>query len=254
MAKIADYSDQLVALGAEYMRQVKDAGNIEVDFTGLVRNPSFETKNTAGWTLTTPLNTSVAASTAAGVYPISNLNFFTVGGDGNYVLNNSYNHLLEGGGYEKLGVGISQRIEDLAPGRYRMTVGVASDEGLEVTAFADDASTTVKADAFGKHYLADAIIDGIAVKPSEDGTCSLTIGIAPGDWYRADHFRLTYVGGLEEEGDEDGIAETFLPTRPTSRGIYTLQGLRVTRITEPGIYIIDGRKVAVRHPQGMFTE
>ena len=254
VAKIADYSDQLVALGAEYMRQVKDAGNIEVDFTGLVRNPSFETKNTAGWTLTTPLNTSVAASTAAGVYPISNLNFFTVGGDGNYVLNNSYNHLLEGGGYEKLGVGISQRIEGLAPGRYRMTVGVASDEGLEVTAFADDASTTVKADAFGKHYLADAIIDGIVVKPSEDGTCSLTIGIAPGDWYRADHFRLTYVGGLEEEGGEDGIAETFLPTKPTSRGIYTLQGLRVTRITEPGIYIINGRKVAVRHPQGMFTE
>ena len=249
VAKIVGYADQLSVLGGEYMRQVKDVGNVEVDFTGLIRNPSFETKNTAGWTLTKPLNTSVAASTAAVVYPVSNLNYFTVGGEGSYVLHNSYNRLKEEGGFEKLGVGLSQQVDGLVPGIYRMTVGVGSDKGIQVTAFAGDASTTVTTDDFGKHYLSDAVVDNIRVEANTEGNCSLTIGIAPGDWYRADHFRLTYVGGLESQGGEDGIAETLAPSRTVIKGIYTLQGTRVARVTQPGIYIVDGKKVAVRNPQ-----
>ena len=249
VAKIVGYADQLSVLGGEYMRQVKDVGNVEVDFTGLIRNPSFETKNTAGWTLTKPLNTSVAASTAAVVYPVSNLNYFTVGGEGSYVLHNSYNRLKEEGGFEKLGVGLSQQVDGLVPGIYRMTVGVGSDKGIQVTAFAGDASTTVTTDDFGKHYLSDAVVDNIRVEADTEGNCSLTIGIAPGDWYRADHFRLTYVGGLESQGGEDGIAETLAPSRTVIKGIYTLQGTRVARVTQPGIYIVDGKKVAVRNPQ-----
>jgi len=248
VAKITAYADQLAASGEEYMHQVTDVGNIEVDFTGLIRNPSFETKNTAGWTLTTPLNTSVAATTAAGVYPISNLNYFTVGGEGSYVLNNTYNHLLEGGGFERLGVGISQQVDGLVPGHYRLTVGVGSDEGGKVTVFAGEQSATVVADAFGKHYLVDAVVDDIVVEADGDGMATLTIGIAPGGWYRADHFRLVYTGSPDETPHHDGIDMPTVRPRTSPRGIYTLQGTRLARITQPGIYIVDGKKVAVRQP------
>ena len=148
---------------------------------------------------------------------------------------------------ETMGVGISQVVSGLLPGYYRLSAMVTSDEGNTITVFAGDSTTTVTAHEFGKHYLQEAVVDQVAVEASEgEETGTLIIGIRPGQWYKADHFRLTYVGSPGSNHQADGILTIPATTPPTVRGIYTLQGQRIERANTPGIYIIDGKKVIIR--------
>ena len=52
-----------------------------------------------------------------------------------------------------------------------------------------------------------------------------------------------YFDALDKEA-EAGIATP--PAKPAPQAIYTLTGQRIARITAPGIYIVDGRKVVVK--------
>lgn len=237
---IKAYVSQLAELGNDYMLQAGNNTEIEADMTSKLRNPSFEMKSAAGWNLTAPLNPNITASTAARAYQNSNYNYLTVGADGSYVLNNSYQYADGTGEKQTLGVGISQDVDGLAPGYYRLSVLLASDEGNEMTAFAGESSVTVSAHPFGKHYFTEAVVDRVKV----DDTGMLTVGVLPGAWYKADHFRLTYLGRADDTVSE--IHETVMPRRQVQKGIFTIQGQRVGRITAPGIYIIDGKKVVRR--------
>ena len=239
---IQAYAAQLAELGNEYILQAGNNTEIEVDMTSRLRNPSFELKSTAGWNLTAPLNPNVTASTAARTFPNTNYNYLTVGADGGYVLNNSYQYAASTGEKQTLGVGISQQVDGLMPGYYRLTVLLASDEGNEMTAFAGESFVTVSAHPFGKHYFTEAVVDRVKV----EGSGSLTVGVMPGTWYKADHFRLTYLGAHLDDGPSTDIREATASRRQTPQGIYTIQGQRINRITAPGIYIIDGKKVVRR--------
>ena len=114
--------------------------------------------------------------------------------------------------------------------------------------FAGDSTVTVRSHQFGKHYFTEAVIDRVRVEASDaDGEGALLIGVSPGTWYKADNFQLYYVGSLESGDDNpDIIMETRQVATRHPKGIYTIQGQRVERISKPGIYIIDGKKMVVR--------
>ena len=245
-SKVKNMAENLLTLGNAYILQIEDVGNMEVDFTCNVKNPSFELKNTAGWTLSSPLNVQVSASNAARVYANSSYAYFTAEADGDYLLNNSYYYILEDGSRDTLAVEISQTVYDLVPGFYRLSALLASSEGNAITLFAGDATSEVSAHPFGKHYFTEAVIDSIAVRAEEgSSTGTLTIGVKAGKWYKADHFRLTYTASFGSE-DPNGIITREVTPRPAVRGIYNIHGQRIEHITHPGIYIIDGKKRVVR--------
>ncbi len=246
-AKVRNYAAQLLEKADEFMMQLREGAMMEVDFTSMIQNPSFEFKNVSGWTLTTPVTPNITATTAARVFANSSYNYLTAGADGEYILNNSYNHTNEDGERQMLGVGLSQQVDGLSPGYYRMSVKVASDEGNEITAFAGDSTITVTAHNFGKHYFAEAVIEKVKVEAEEGATTgSLSIGIMPGTWFKADDFRLVYTGPLSKDTTPDGIRDLENTLQPSSKGIYTLYGIKVLKPTAPGIYIINGKKVMVK--------
>lgn len=244
--KVNAYAEELLAKGDAYMRRIVRPGNVEVDFTANIKNPSFEAKTTAGWTLTKPLNTAITSTTAAKVYGNAAYNHFTAYADGDYILSSSYVYVNTEGVRDTLGVGISQEVEGLVPGYYRLTACLASDEGNTISLLAGDSTVTFSAHPFGRHYFNEVVVDSIKVVPGDDGTGTLLIGVAPGKWFKADHFRLTFIGAIEESQDPDIVENVTTRPRPAAKGIYTIQGQRVTRITKPGIYIIDGKKKVVR--------
>ena len=242
--KIQNYATQLLALGESYKQDVDDVGLMEIDFTSMIKNPSFEQKSTIGWSLTTPLNPSSTSSSAARIVSNSSLSYYCADTDGGYLLNNSYTYTNSEGEKELMGVGISQELEGLLPGYYRLSALVASDEGNKITLFADTLTSTTTSHPAGKHYLKEVAIENIPVFASEDeATGTLTIGVEAGTWYKADRFRLIYTGSPTSRQEEsDGITTTIYPPRSHRDGIFTIEGQRVDHISQPGIYIINGKK------------
>ena len=245
-SKVTAYAQALLDKGGDYMRQIEKPGKVEVDFTPCVKNPSFEQKNTNGWTLTMPVNPNVTASTAAKVFYNSSDNYFTANADGSYILNSSYMFTNEEGVRDTLGVGISQEVEGLVPGYYRLTALLASDEGGTISLFAGDKTVVVAAHSFGRHYFTKGVVDSVEVKAENGDFGTLLIGIQPGHWFKADNFRLTWMGSASNGDIPDAIAETPSQPRPAIKGTYTLQGQRVERPSRPGIYIMDGKKIVIK--------
>lgn len=215
---VKKYYTALEAWASEYKMQEQNAEDADIDMTGSIANPSFEANATAatGWT--------VGTSDDATIRKNNILAYKTVYGDGNNFL------------YSKTGKAATQTIT-LAPGTYTLTAMVGSDEGNSITLFAGENEVTVAAHAFGKHYLTEARIDSIVV----DASGLLTIGVKAENWFNADDFHLTFTGSNEA----DGIVEIMQSAAPATRkrGIFTIYGTPVSKITTPGIYVIDGKKL-----------
>jgi len=235
---VKTYAAQLLSDGKAYMKSLAYAKDVEIDFTDNIVNPSFETKNAKGWTL----GTKDGHTTVGAVYNGSAANQYrSVGLDGTYIFQSLIADDLSS-------VGISQQVEGLTPGYYRLSAMVGTDADATVTLFAGDTCVSVNGHPFGTFYLTEAAIDSIRVEASEGiDTGVLSIGIQEGHWYKADDFRLTYIGSLVAPEDQpDAIADLITTDKvAVKRGIYTLQGVKVSRITRPGIYLVDGKKVFV---------
>lgn len=237
-AKIRNYAAQLLSDGEAYKKQIAHAGNMEIDFTGNIENPSFETKSTKGWTLGTKEGYTSVGSVYIGT---SANNYRAVGLDGSYV----FQSLIAAA--DSSSVSISQQVEGLTPGYYRLTAMLGTDEHSTVTMFAGDSTVTVNGHVFGHLYLTKATIDNILVEAEEgETTGSLNIGVQEGRWYKADNFTLTYVGSLTTGDDEETAIDGVSAATTAPTGIYTLQGTKLSRIDKTGLYIIDGKKRFVR--------
>lgn len=239
------YADQLLADGIAYSKQIENVGNMEIDFTSNIVNPSFETRTgtPTGWTLGKKDGYTSLGSVVLGTS--SNINR-TVGLDGS----NVFQSLIAKA--DSSSVRLSQEVTGLTPGYYRLTALVGTDTDATVTLFAGDSTVTVGGHAFGRHYLTKATIDRICVEADEDAaTGSLTIGVEEGHWYKADAFTLAYIESFPSvDGDAtaiDGVSvERTSSITSVRRGIYTLQGAKVDQITRPGIYIVNGKKCFVK--------
>lgn len=216
----------------DYKMMAGNDSGAEVDMTSVIINPSFETSATmaTGW--------NIASNDDVAIRKNSNLTYKTVYGDGSNFL------------YSKAGAPVSQTIT-LSPGIYTLTAMVGSDENNSITLFASvpgdnpetslsEKETTVSAHSFGKHYLTEARIEGIEVPASG----KLTIGVKAANWFNADNFHITFTGNTVT----DAIME--IEQSPASalshRGIYTLSGVKVSKPTSPGMYIVNGKKTIIR--------
>lgn len=250
---VAKYADSLLVWTEEYKKQLSaNNSGAEIDVTSFIVNPSFEAGNLNGWVTD---NKAVAQVRSA-----SNLFYKGVGSDGEYLL---YNFNPS----DSTGVSISQTIEGLLSGTYRLSAMLGTAMGKTVTLFAGDEKVTVSAHDFGQFYLNEVVIDNVVV--GDDGT--LAIGVEGGAWYKADDFRLVCVE-LDDKGVSDaivGVADekpeisvrssdggiVVTAQRSTLVTIHSVTGVNVwnnhvhgstTIQLSSGIYIVNGQKVVVR--------
>ena len=142
-----------------------------IDYTSKIVNPSFE-DGTTGWTYE-PSNDHGAKENSNGTYTMT-------GCDGNYIFN-----------IWSSGNAISQKVEGLPNGTYKLKAVIATDGGHKV-----------QLNANGKSVQIDAVDKGTGVEGELefnvlDGTA--TIGAEGVDkyWYKVDNFRLYFIKGFD---------------------------------------------------------
>ena len=220
------YASRLVSLVGKYRLRMAHVDS-PICYSSMLINPSFEQGNKNGWS--TDGNAKLALST--------NLYTFGVGMDGKYLLYN------DAGGTS---TDMSQAVNDLPVGYYRLTVLANAGEDGEVKVFAGEKELAVKAHPWGKYYLTEYTIDSVRV---DDG--SLMLGVIGGDsWYKVDDFNLYYLGkGVDDMGSGVELP-SLLPSVVVPReGVYDLFGRRLRGVEEmiPGtMYIVDGRKIVYK--------
>ena len=216
---VKNTASDLLLLAEQYKTKLIDKSN-PIDYSVYITNPSFESGKKDGWT----------APSASSVRTNSTLATLAVDIDGTYFL---YCESTSS-------TSIKQVIENLPKGYYRLTAKVGTSQAA--TLFANDSTTLVAPHEWGKFYITENRVDSVWV---EDGT--LTIGVESGaGWYKADDFRLYYLGA----GAETEISLPQLDAAPVRRqGIYDLYGRKISDSDAmiPGhIYIVDGLKVVAK--------
>ncbi len=184
-AKIAEFE----AARQAYVVNAVPAEGFTFDYTFLIANPSFETGDLTGWTVRRySAETDVRTDGAAGV-------------DGRYCFNSWWN-----------GVYLTQDLVDIPDGVYRITVALfGGDSGNDATAYiiANDDTLGVNlknGNPYTDFSVETKVINGklhfATVGGNDDDTAENPVGSFNQDghwWYKADNFRLTYVGELPLE-------------------------------------------------------
>lgn len=162
-----EYKD-VAALDAAYLEAVKSQNCDGADMTGAIVNPSFELGNANGWTY--------AASDDHGAKENSNGTYTMSNNDGKYVFN-----------IWPKGNAISQTIEGLPNGTYKLQAVIATDGGKKVQLNANDKN--VQIDATGK----ETGVEGEVEFEVTDGKATIGAEGVGEYWYKVDNFRLTLV-------------------------------------------------------------
>ena len=162
-----EYKD-VAALDAAYLEAVKSQNCDGANMTGAIVNPSFELGNANGWTY--------AASDDHGAKENSNGTYTMSNNDGKYVFN-----------IWPKGNAISQTIEGLPNGTYKLQAVIATDGGKKVQLNANDKN--VQIDATGK----ETGVEGEVEFEVTDGKATIGAEGVDESWYKVDNFRLTLV-------------------------------------------------------------
>lgn len=163
---------------------VKTQRTVGADMTAAIVNPSFETGDLTGWTVTNNADTRVA--------PHENMTYATLGVDGRYLFNN-----WNGDGDSDIASPVSQTISGLPNGTYRLTASLTSHAGktLFVSANGSVSEGAVSEDntRFVTATVEFEVTDGTATIGAAGGRGAV---YSPdgGCYYKADNFRLTYLG------------------------------------------------------------
>lgn len=185
----------------------------DADMTWAIMNPNFELDgNYPGWTTVgqvTGYETKVALQ--------ENLTYAYVGVDGRK-LYNTWDNPSTG----VVGFGLTQTVKGLPTGSYKLSAMVASGTGESITLTANDVSTTVAAGAdqnVGVHVEVEC-------KVEKGGDLEISVAGANNAWFKADDFRLTFIGhAVELKQDKtigdlnDWYTDVYL-TRPVKSGVW----------------------------------
>lgn len=159
-----DLEKAKAAVAALVKAQTADGANM----TGAIVNPSFELGNANGWTY--------AASQDHGAMENGNPTYTMSNNDGKYVFN-----------IWPKGNAISQTIEGLPNGTYKLQAVIATDGGKKVQLNANDKN--VQIDATGK----ETGVEGEVEFEVTDGKATIGAEGVDESWYKVDNFRLTLV-------------------------------------------------------------
>ena len=175
------------------------------DYTFLMENPSFETGDLSPWMATQGYDTGVKPNTG---------DFSFSGADGNYLFNTWNGSAID--------FNVAQTVTNLRDGLYRLSALVASDAGNVITLTAGKATADVT--AIDKHTGVNISVDNVEVVNGE-----LFVKASSKGWFKADNFRLEYMGKLlytevpeaitPAEGDIESIP---LPVIITPSGKYSV--------------------------------
>lgn len=175
------------------------------DYTFLMENPSFETGDLSPWMATQGYDTGVKPNTD---------DFSFSGADGNYLFNTWNGSAID--------FNVAQTVTNLRDGLYRLSALVASDAGNVITLTAGKATADVT--AIDKHTGVNISVDNVEVVNGE-----LFVKASSKGWFKADNFRLEYMGKLlytevpeaitPAEGDIESIP---LPVIITPSGKYSV--------------------------------
>lgn len=191
----------------------------ETDMTWMITNPGFETGDWTGWTKPTAWDARVAHATA---------DIAPANGEGQYIVNVWNNSTEKDAKNPHVNAPIYQALTDLPNGRYRLTADVTSDTETtvsdtdkrtnKVTVYATTNSGTVHNgltptinSTFGKSSVDFEVTDGKATI-GVVGIYNNEFNINGGCWYKADNFRLTYLGhelSLNETGNAGTINDWY---------------------------------------------
>lgn len=162
-----EYKD-VAALDAAYREAVKAQNSDGADMTGAIVNPSFELGNANGWTYEAS-DDHGAKENSNGTYTMSN-------NDGKYVFN-----------IWSKGNAISQTIEGLPNGTYKLQAVIATDGGQKVQLNANDKNVQIDATDKGTG------VEGEVEFEVTDGKATIGAEGVNKYWYKVDNFRLTLV-------------------------------------------------------------
>ncbi len=170
---------EVSAIHTALQNAAKAQTSVGADMTWAITNHSFETGNHNGWTTTEGWDSGAREQTH-GTYS-------TIGAEGRYL----FNIWMNGVGYP-----ISQTVKNIPNGIYKVSAMVASAQGYKINLTANEMTTTINA---GVEISNVAIGEKVGVYP--EVICAvnnniLTIKVEGVDnvWYKADNFRLTYLG------------------------------------------------------------
>lgn len=247
-------TEQLEADIKECRRNLIPTPESPVDLSDVyLVNPSFE-ERTTGWDI------ERESGQSSRVIDVSSLSNYMVNADGSYVF---YASSSSGAGC----VTLSQEATGLTDGYYRLSAWLATDGGESVTLFAGDSTAVMTDDGFGKRYMRETVIDSIVVS---GGT--LSVGVrSNGSWYKADNFRLYYLGtddttpvrsvhqatpAVEARGATGALLLLGPADRTVSVTVYSADGRAVRQVEVCGqtlvggltksLYIVERQKVIVR--------
>ena len=162
-----EYKD-VAEVSAAYVAAVKTQNAVGSDFTGAIVNPSFELGNANGWTYEAS-DDHGAKENSNGTYTMSN-------NDGKYVFN-----------IWSKGNAISQTIEGLPNGTYKLQAVIATDGGQKVQLNANDKNVQIDATDKGTG------VEGEVEFEVTDGKATIGAEGVNKYWYKVDNFRLTLV-------------------------------------------------------------
>ena len=149
--------------------KIDDAQNL--DFTGLIANPSFEAGNINGWTAVAGGDTGAKLNSVE--------NYTMSGNDGLYV----FNTWASGG----TSYSVTQSISGLPYGKHTLSAIFAADENSIITLKAGESTNNYTATnkATGELSSVDFVYSSDA---------AIEIGATSTSWFKADNFKLTYLG------------------------------------------------------------
>lgn len=149
----------------------KTQKTVNADMTYAITNPNFETGDYTGWVCSTGGDTQSALQ--------ENTDYSVAGANARYLFNTWNNNTAQP---------LAQTVTGLANGRYTLTAMVASDSGNKIQLTANNSE-----------IVTDASAKNIGVFPSvtcevTDGKLDIQVMGVDNAWYKADDFRLTYLG------------------------------------------------------------